>query len=163
TYEEVGDRYPELTDDLMHLMPENYSQIQLGQLISAIWSKYLSLQGGDIENQRQLLAKDKEIFQQSKDIQELQVKIAAMETENQKSNPHSEFETFKRSGKIDGLIQLKDELLSESIIQAKEMEELTGGIAFGLVEPNPNYNLIITNKGKEFFKWYILQDESATP
>ena len=160
TYEEVGDRYPELTDDLMHLMPENYSQVQLGQLISAIWSKYMSLQGGDIENQRQLLAKDKEIFQQSKDIQELQLKIAAMTTESQKSNPHAEFEAFKRSGKIDGFMKLKAELLSGSIISNDHINNLIDEIAFGLLEPNPNFNIKITDKGRAFFKWYILQDES---
>jgi hypothetical protein len=47
-------------------MPESYSTIHLGQLISAIWSKYLSLQGGDVETQRQILAKDKEVFQKDK-------------------------------------------------------------------------------------------------
>ena len=44
TYEEIGKRYPELTDDLLHLMPKDYNEVQLGQLISAIWSKYLALQ-----------------------------------------------------------------------------------------------------------------------
>jgi hypothetical protein len=52
TYTAIQERYPELTDDLLHLMPENYNKTQLGQLISAVWSKYLSLQGGDIETQR---------------------------------------------------------------------------------------------------------------
>ena len=66
TYTAISDRYPELTDDLLHLMPETYSKIQLGQLISAIWSKYLTLQGGDVEIQRQLLKKDREIFQKEK-------------------------------------------------------------------------------------------------
>ena len=37
TYQEIQERYPELTDDLLHLMPEEYSAVQLGQLISAIW------------------------------------------------------------------------------------------------------------------------------
>ena len=162
TYEEIGDRYPELTDDLMHLMPENYSQIQLGQLISAIWSKYLSLQGGDVENQRQLLAKDREIFQQSKDIQELQVKIAAIETESQKSNPYSEFEVFKRSGKIDGLISSSEALLSRTRFDTTEIDDLAAGVAFGLLTLSDDI-VTITVKCKEFFKWYILQDESKTP
>ena len=65
TYEAISERYPELTDDLLHLMPPNYDKTQLGQLVSAIWSKYLSLQGGDIETQRQILAKDKEIFKKA--------------------------------------------------------------------------------------------------
>ena len=37
TYNEIADRYPELTDDLLHLMPVDYNKNQLGQLISAIW------------------------------------------------------------------------------------------------------------------------------
>jgi hypothetical protein len=67
TYVQIAERYPELTDDLLHLMPTNYTKLQLGQLISAIWSKYLSLQGGDVATQRKLLEKDKEIFQKEKE------------------------------------------------------------------------------------------------
>jgi hypothetical protein len=63
TYEAINKRYPELTDDLLHLMPENYGKTQLGQLISAIWSKYFSFQGKEATTQRILLEKDKEIFQ----------------------------------------------------------------------------------------------------
>src|ERR1700733_3902223 len=33
TYDQVAERYPELTDDLLYLMPENYTKIHLGQLI----------------------------------------------------------------------------------------------------------------------------------
>jgi len=51
-YDAISDRYPELTDDLLHLMPKDYSKNDLDQLISAIWPKYLDLQGGDVENQK---------------------------------------------------------------------------------------------------------------
>jgi hypothetical protein len=70
TYRAISDRYPELTDDLLHLMPAGYSSVQLGQLISAIWSKYLSLQGGDVATQRQLLEKDREIFRKEQQLAE---------------------------------------------------------------------------------------------
>ena len=59
TYDQIKERYPELTDDLLHLIPSKYEPMDLSKLISAIWSKYLDLQGGDIETQKQLLAKDK--------------------------------------------------------------------------------------------------------
>ena len=80
---EIAD--PELTDDLLHLMPQNYDKVQLGQLISAIWSKYLSLQGGDVETQRQLLAKDKELFQRDKEIQELKTALEKAQTNDKNS------------------------------------------------------------------------------
>jgi hypothetical protein len=62
TCAKVSERYPELMDELLHLMPENYSKIHLGQLIITISSKCLSLQGEDVATQRKLLEKDKEIF-----------------------------------------------------------------------------------------------------
>ena len=82
TYKEISERYPELTDDLLHLMPKNYNKAQLGQLISAIWSKYLSLQGGDVETQRQLLAKEKEIFQKEKEISVLKTKVHELKSKD---------------------------------------------------------------------------------
>ncbi|MFT4928502.1 MAG: hypothetical protein ACI8WB_004621 [Phenylobacterium sp.] len=141
----------------MHLMPENYSKIQLGQLVSAIWSKYLSLQGGDVENQRQLLAKDKEIFQQSKDMQELRMKIEDMKTKNQESSLYSEFESFLKSGKINQLIHARDSLLTNPRVRNDELNNIAEAIAFGLIQSQGNI-VGITDKGKEFFKWYILQD-----
>lgn len=75
TYEVISERYHELTDDLLHLMPTNYEKIELGQLISAIWSKYMSLQGPDIETQRQLLSKEKDLFEKDKEISKLKIKL----------------------------------------------------------------------------------------
>ncbi len=82
TYKAISDRYPELTDDLLHLMPTGYSSVQLGQLISAIWSKYLSLQGGDVATQRQLLEKDREIFRKEQQLAELRQEIDQLRSKN---------------------------------------------------------------------------------
>ena len=68
TYKELRERYPELTDELLHLMPSDYGKMQLAQLVSAIWSKHLSLRSIDLEVQKELLAKDREIFDKDQEI-----------------------------------------------------------------------------------------------
>ncbi|WP_434035506.1 toll/interleukin-1 receptor domain-containing protein [Formosa sp. 4Alg 33] len=158
TYDEISSRYPELTDDLMHLMPINYTKVQLGQLISAIWSKYLSLQGGDVEVQRQLLSKEKQIFQKEKEVQQLKTELADLKSKNSNISQIEEFETYLNSGKIDLLIQNKHKLLEGAWIDRDEIDNLSEANAFGLVEDNPKNVTYIqaSKKGKEFFKWLLL-------
>ncbi len=100
-YDIISERYPELTDDLMHLMPSDYSKIQLGQLISAIWSKYYSLQSGDIVVQKKLLDKDRKIFDKDKEIAALNDKLNALLKD--KSKKDVEFEKMYKSGEVAGL------------------------------------------------------------
>ena len=161
TYEQIAERYPELTDDLLHLMPVNYNKIQLGQLISAIWSKYLSLQGGDVETQRQLLEKEKEIFQKEKEIQELKKQIEKSVSNDSLAPQFREFAQYAQSGKIDSLIRSKDNLLTTRRIGKNQIDCAPAAIAFSLLEQNI-YNedmLNLTDKGKDFFQWYILNGE----
>jgi hypothetical protein len=161
TYNSISERYPELTDDLLHLMPVNYSKIQIGQLISAIWSKYLTLQGGDIETQRQLLSKEKEIFQNEKEIQKLKAQINDLKLKNSQSQQFDEFKRFVESGKIDQFIKSRDSILDGEWKETKEVDNLSEAIAFGLLENSPQ-NAVwvsISKKGKEFFKWYFLEYE----
>ncbi|EDY84442.1 hypothetical protein VDG1235_4073 [Verrucomicrobiia bacterium DG1235] len=159
TYEEISDRYPELTDDLLHLMPEDYDKTQMGQLISAIWSKYLSLQGGDIETQRQLLAKDKEIFKKETEIQALKEKLKDAKSKNSNQSLHEEFEKIHESGKIENLIKNQDRLLSGGLIQKEDVPDCSFGVAFGLIADNPKFanRVIPTEKGKKFFQWYAFE------
>lgn len=161
TYDEIGKRYPELTDDLLHLMPENYTKVHLGQLISAIWSKYLSLQGGDIETQRQLLSKDKEIFKKDKEIQELKEKLQQQKSQNPKSQQNSEFEEILASGKLEKFIAQKNSVLGQSFTEFKTLPGAVEARAFGFIEPHAkNSSLaVITDKGREFFQWYLLHGE----
>ena len=161
TYQEISKRYPELTDDLLHLMPEDYNKVQLGQLVSAIWSKYLSLQGGDIETQRQLLAKEKELFQKDKEIQSLKTKLEDAKSKNSKSQQNEEFEGLLASGKIDDFIKSKNTLLGESYIEPDHIGNCSEAVAFGLIttDPKNQHYIIPTDKGKEFFKWYIIEKE----
>ncbi|NTV19398.1 MAG: toll/interleukin-1 receptor domain-containing protein [Bacteroidales bacterium] len=105
TYEQISERYPELTDDLLHLMPTDYTKIQLCQLVSAIWSKYLSLQGGDVETQRQLLAKEKEIFQKEKEISELKSKLAEIKLRDPNLGKVEGFQKYVASGKLNHFIR----------------------------------------------------------
>ncbi len=158
TYDQVNERYPELTDNLLHLMPENYDKIQIGQLISAIWSKYLTLQGGDIETQRQILSKDKEIFQRDKEIQQLKTQINELQSKSTMKRQEDEFKIFVESGKVAYMIKNKDEYLKRGLIYADEVGNVAEARAFGLVETSPNshHHVVITEKGKDFFKWCIL-------
>lgn len=158
TYDEIVSRYPELTDDLLHLMPVNYSTIQLGQLISAIWSKYFSFQGGNVETQKQLFAKDKELFRKDKEIQELQTQLKDANSENSKSLLFVEFKKIKDSGKINDFIVDKDDFLGSESIEFNGTPNFTDAIALGLIEGSKIYSdhYRISDKGKEFFKWIIL-------
>ncbi|TKG89257.1 toll/interleukin-1 receptor domain-containing protein [Puteibacter caeruleilacunae] len=160
TYDEVAERYPELTDDLLHFLPQNYDKIELGQLVSAIWSKYLSLQGGDIETQRQLLVKEKEIFQREKDIQGLKVELDNLKEKNSKVKQIDEFKQFCESGKISDFIETKENILIGGWAIRNNIENLPEAVAFGLVEDNPRNNTYvkITEKGKDFFKWYLMKN-----
>ncbi len=155
TYEKIAQRYPELTDDLLHLMPENYTKIQLGQLVSAIWSKYLSLQGGDIETQRQMLEKDMEIFQKEKEIQSLKKSIEEFKSKNSNNSEIEEFKMFLESGEVKDFIVAKDLILCEPWVEHTEVANLSAAMAFGLVKRRDNY-VMITDKGKDFFKWLLL-------
>ena len=161
TYRQIAERYPELTDDLCHLMPKTYTKIELGKLISAIWSKYLSLQGGDVETQRQMLEKDKEIFQKDKDIEELKKQLEAIKVNNNSNKEADEFQELLNSGQLSGFISSKDIILSVGWIGNDSIKNIPEARAFGLIELNPNHSgqIRITQKGKDFFKWLILKEK----
>jgi len=158
TYNKINERYPELTDDLLHFMPKDYSKIQLGQLISAIWSKYLSLQGDDLKTQKVILDKDKEIFQKEKEINELQERVKILEASPKKLNNHGEFDLFIQSGRIDSFIKDASPLKRGSNVEAKTIPNAEAAIAFGLIESNKNNGSYsrLSDKGKEFLKYCML-------
>lgn len=160
TYAAVSERYPELTDDLLHLMPTDYTKVHLGQLISAIWSKYLTLQGGDVETQRQLLAKEKEIFQKEKDIQALTLKLQEAESKDSSAKLYTEFESFLASGRLGGFIANKNDLLSNFAVQKNAVANVSDAMAFGLLTYKDAQRVELTKKGTDFLKWYILEKES---
>jgi TIR domain len=159
TYNEIAKRYPELTDDLLHLMPENYSKVQLGQLVSAIWSKYFQLQGGDIATQKQLLGKDKELFQKDKDIELLKRQLIDIKSKEPSNN---EFETYLTSGKITSFLEDGQKMITNGAIEKASIKDLKEVLVFGLVErlPNNMSYLRLTKKGIDFFKWFILSQPS---
>lgn len=155
TYSQISERYPELTDDLMHLMPKDYDKVHLGQLISAIWSKYLSLQGGDIETQKQLLSKDKELFQKEKDIEDLKKKLDDIKSKRTDVSLYSEFEEYVASGLINKFINDGQNLLSSEYIGADRIQEFSKAAALGLATTRGSYGGL-TDKGKAFFKWILM-------
>jgi len=157
TYNQISERYPELTDDLLHLMPTDYTKIQLGQLISAIWSKYLSLQGGDVETQRQLLAKEKEIFQKEKELSELKSQLTELKLQNPNSKKTENFKKYLASGKLRHFIDAQQRILTASSYAAKEVPGSDAAMAFGLVEQQGVF-VKISQKGREFFEWLLLNE-----
>lgn len=160
TYEEISKRYPELTDDLLHLMPKDYNKIQLGQLITAIWSKYLSLQGGDVETQKQLLAKEKEIFQREREIADLKTKLLELKSGDKEAKQEQQFEAYLKSGKINQFIAQKDRLLKDIYIPKEEVPEVSTATAFGLVDYHNNTSVKLSDKGRTFLQWFILHKAS---
>jgi hypothetical protein len=160
TYTKISERYPELTDDLLHLMPQEYDKTQLGQLISAIWSKYLALQGGDVETQRQLLEKEKEIFQKEKEIQDLKISLQNEKAKDNKNKLIDEFKMILVSGKLDKFIKSKDAMLESTFLNSENIPQQAEAVAFGFLEFNPKSPayLCITQKGKDFFKWLLLEN-----
>lgn len=161
TYASIADRYPELTDDLLHLMPNKYNKIQLGQLISAVWSKYLDLQGGDVETQRQLLDKDKQLFQKDKENHDLEIKLQALKDKTKKTTAHDEFEEFYSSGRLNRFLAEKDQFLQGDYVANAHMYDGPVAAAFGLVKASGN-NIMLTDKGANFLKWFILEKEKRS-
>lgn len=157
TYKEISERYPELTDDLLHLMPKDYNQIQLGQLISAIWSKYLSLQGGDVETQRQILAKEKEIFQKEKEISALKEKLDKEKSKDPKRSQKEEFSKYLASGKLAGFISQMNKVLTASTFDPSSISGCDTAKAFGLVKNSGGW-VELSDKGRDFFEWLILEE-----
>jgi hypothetical protein len=155
TYDEISEKYPELTDNLLHLMPKDYSKIQLGQLISAIWSKYLSLQDGDVETQKQLLSKEKELFQKDKEIAGLKGDIERLKSKDSKSDQENEFNKYYNSGKLDYFIKQRSELFTDSPPFISDIKDADIANVFGLLEYTT-----LTKKGKEFFEWLILNEKN---
>ncbi len=164
TYKAISDRYPELTDDLLHLMPSGYSSVQLGQLISAIWSKYLSLQGGDVATQRQLLEKDREIFRKEQQLAEARQEIEQLRSKNPASKQDEEFQAILASGSVNSFISRQKEILANPFLEFRVIPNSSEARAFGLIEPwsqNPEM-ISLTERGRLFFQWLLLHaSESA--
>lgn len=159
TYQYILDRYPELTDYLLHLMPFDYDKTDLGKLISAIWLKHFNIQGGDTEIQRQLLSKDKEIFQKDKEINDLKSELIHLKENNADARELLEFSKILGSNRIQDFIAAHSSLLSKSFHDKEKIPQFDMALAFGLVEYGGGNTGKITQKGVSFFKWLILNDK----
>lgn len=159
TYKAISDRYPELTDDLLHLMPPGYSPIQLGQLISAIWSKYLTLQGGDVATQRQLLEKDREIFHKEQQLAELRQEINTLSSTNPNILQDAEFREILESGVLTQFISHRNDVMTASYLNLDSVPNSGEARAFGLIEQHHNNPklAVVTERGRAFFQWLLLK------
>jgi len=159
TYTAIQERYPELTDDLLHLMPEEYSKVQLGQLVSAIWSKYLSLQGGDVETQRQLLEKEREIFQKDKEVETLKLSLDELKKVNPKLS-EEEYENYLASRTLDSFIRNKGKVLTSGTFDPGSVAGSAEAKAFGLLFSDGGW-VKLSDKGHRFFEWLILKRDTT--
>jgi hypothetical protein len=168
TYKQIAERYPELTDDLLHLMPLNYSKLHLGQLISAIWSKYFSLKGDDIETQKKILSKDREIFKHEMENESLKRQIEELKSSRPEIQQNEEFLDYYDSGITEPILKRRIELLGNDYISVEQQNDYHDNITLELIQPLPNANHLVklTKKGKEYFKWILkherdMQKENA--
>ena len=152
----ISERYPELTDDLLHLMPKGYDKIKLAQLVSAIWSKYLGLQGGDVEVQKQLLEKDKIIFQREKDIKSLEDKVEVLKNEQLANESTTELERYLESGLLDEFVNKADKLISTPYIKSIDLNNKSNAVSLGLLMLDGEDWLQLTDHGREFIRWLKL-------
>lgn len=159
TYNTILDRYSELTDHLLHLMPIDYSSIQLGQLVSAIWSKHLSLQGGDVATQKKLLEKDRELFRKEQEIAELRQKIEKLNSNTAGAEDTEQFQKIFDSGVLEEFIGVKDMILEEPVFDYTKIPNLPAARVLGFIDTHPMNirSVVITEKGKAFFKWLLLE------
>lgn len=158
TYHKIVERYPELTDDLLHLMPLDYDKIQLGQLISAIWSKYFSLQGGDVETKRQLLTKDQEIFQKDKELFDLKRNLETEQVEEDTMS--NEFGFIMKKIDLTVFLEHKTKLLAGFSISV-ETAGVANLIAVGFLGEADSNGVYLTDYGHKFLKWHVLNHSTA--
>ena len=118
--------------------------------------KYMSLQGGDVENQRQLLSKEKQIFKLEQEAQSLKSQIKELKDKNSNSTQYQEFEDFLSSGKIENYIKQKDQVLTGKWFQFSQINDLQSALAFGLMDSDNDNYAKLSSKGKDFFKWFLL-------
>ena len=63
------------------------------------------------------------------------------------------------SGQVTGFIKSRDLMLTQSRLEAHQIEGASNARAFGLIDlSNKNSSLIVlTDKGRDFYSWYILK------
>ncbi len=121
----------------------------------------MSLQGGDVETQRQLLEKDKELFQKTKEIASLERALSEAKSHSPILEQEAEFEEILNSGRVVNFIEDKDQLLTTSEVDQRSLNDVPEAVAFGLITTKSGY-ISLTDKGREFFKWYILYKEATS-
>ena len=115
------------------------------------------MQGGDIETQRQLLSKEKEIFQKDKDISALKVKLEKEKSKDPKRNQKEEFEQYISSGLLDNFIDQQNMILTESSFDPNSVSGSSSAKAFGLLQQKGGH-VQLSEKGRAFFEWLLLNE-----
>jgi hypothetical protein len=66
------------------------------------------------------------------------------------------------SGKIDEFIESRDIILNGSSIDRTKIKEVVNAVAFGLLDNASSHSVLLSKKGRDFFKWYIIENPTKT-
>lgn len=73
---------------------------------------------------------------------------------------HREFQQILDSGRLKGFIESRDIVLNGGWLEPKSIKNSAEAVAVGLINVNPNNitRIVITDKGKDFFKWLMFNE-----
>ncbi|MEQ8582019.1 MAG: hypothetical protein RIC30_03960 [Marinoscillum sp.] len=112
----------------------------------------------EVENYRAAAQQAQEkVLEPAKELVQRERKKATKSTDNE------EFEQLSKSGKINSFIKTGFRLLEEELILKRDLGNVPEAQAFGLIESAPNNIKVarLTSKGKDFFRWLILNEKKA--
>ena len=69
---------------------------------------------------------------------------------------------FLNSNKISEFVKMADTFLTGNVVSKEEAADLSAAMAFGLLESIRNGYVRISEKGKQFFKWMILNESERS-
>lgn len=75
-----------------------------------------------------------------------------------KKSKQEQFQEYFYSGKLDDFIANRDEILSQNSYLPKNIPGSPAAKAFGLIEIVGSGSVKVSEKGREFFEWYLLNE-----
>jgi hypothetical protein len=74
---------------------------------------------------------------------------------------YDEFQLMLESNKIDDFVKNKNLLLTDVWIRRPNLETYSHAIAFGLLKTSGESEVLISPLGKDFFKWYTIENKDV--
>jgi hypothetical protein len=89
----------------------------------------------------------------------LKTKLQDEKSKSTSKNEQQEFRRMLDSGKIQAFISERNKYLNVQYLNRDGVREVVNAIAFGLVENKNNTLVQLTDKGREFLMWYIIEGD----